>query len=73
MTNYECIKEKIKAMSVEEMAEHNVRFFIASHDEEDWNAYMTSDGTVFYDDCSCDGKKDAIIYEKEWLEREVSE
>ena len=73
MTNF----ERIKAMSIEELAKHNVSY--ATRTYTDWgfdgtdeypydayeDGYKTSDGEFFY------GIEDAIEHEIEWLQQEV--
>ena len=57
MTNF----ERIKGMSVEELARQNVRF-----SEYDYY-YLTSDGKIHYEE------SEAIKHEVEWLESEAEE
>ena len=69
--------ERIKAMSIKELAERNVYYAIKSYidwgfDGEDeyqytdyTDGYKTSDGEFFYD------LDDAIEHEIEWLQQEV--
>lgn len=73
MTNF----ERIKAMSLEALAEYNVSTAIKAY--TDWgfdgedeyqytdyiDGYKTSDGEFFYD------LEDAIEHEIEWLQKEV--
>ena len=73
MTNF----ERIKAMSLEELAERNVSNATLAYtdwgfdgeDEYQYTAYdygyKTSDGEFFYD------LEDAIAHEIEWLQQEV--
>lgn len=57
MTNF----ERIKGMSVEDLARQNVRF-----SEYDYY-YLTSDGKMHYEE------SEAIKHEVEWLESEAEE
>lgn len=75
MTNF----ERIKAMSIKELAEDNISYATRSY--TDWgfdgtdeymydayeDGYKTSDGEFFYD------LEDAIEHEIEWLQKEVDE
>lgn len=69
--------EKIKAMTLHELAEFNVHESYEYYADYDWYSertieyheigYRTSDGSFF------DHKEDAVEYEAEWLDQEVKE
>ena len=74
MTNF----EKIKSMTLEELAKFNLRYTVEMQLDYDYeeNAYeypedviQTSDGTTFYSF----NEHEALEYERLWLQSEVEE